>query len=398
MSPLFSNSPIRERLFRRYFLSQAVSWCGTSMAPIAVSFAAIDTGDSLGGLGLVLAARAVATLLFVVVGGVIADSRSKVKLLQVCCLTAGLTQCVAAWLLYTALATVYSLAVLEFINGAAAALMMPATQSIIPELVAMKRRNAANALLQQVRATLGVIGPVVAGVLVTAWGTPACLAVNGMCWLFAMMLLFGIKTDAVAALEPPVQALLEGWRYFIRVPWLRAVVASFTLLNALIALGTTTIGPWVIGEELSRSSWGFARSFQAIGLLAGSLIAARVFWSRPLYRSMIMCVCQALPFLVIGYAPTAAPLLYLAFFAAGTSIAFQSLAWKNVMQADIPQHLLSRVFAIDMLGSLVAVPVGQVLAAPLMNHLGLETTELMCFLLAAAGLFLCVLEPSLRRR
>jgi len=59
--------------------------------------------------------------------------------------------------------------------------MMPATQSIIPELVAMKRRNAADALLQQVRATLGVIGPVVAGVLVTAWGTPACLAVNGMC-------------------------------------------------------------------------------------------------------------------------------------------------------------------------------------------------------------------------
>ena len=89
MSPLFSNSPIRERLFRRYFLSQAVSWCGTSMAPIAVSFAAIDTGDSLGGLGLVLAARAVATLLFVVVGGVIADSRSKVKLLQVCCLRQG---------------------------------------------------------------------------------------------------------------------------------------------------------------------------------------------------------------------------------------------------------------------------------------------------------------------
>lgn len=66
--------PLRERGFRLLFTGRTISMAGSAMAPIALAFAVIDTlHGSTSDLGLVLAARAVPTVVFLLAGGVFAD-------------------------------------------------------------------------------------------------------------------------------------------------------------------------------------------------------------------------------------------------------------------------------------------------------------------------------------
>ena len=65
--------PFRSPAFRFLFVGRFVSYLGTAIAPVAVAFAVLDLGGSASDLGLVLAARSVPMIVFVLVGGVIAD-------------------------------------------------------------------------------------------------------------------------------------------------------------------------------------------------------------------------------------------------------------------------------------------------------------------------------------
>src|SRR5919201_6986786 len=59
--------------FRRYFVGQSTSYLGDGLLPVAISFAVLDLTGSASDLGLVLAARMVPVVVFLLVGGVWAD-------------------------------------------------------------------------------------------------------------------------------------------------------------------------------------------------------------------------------------------------------------------------------------------------------------------------------------
>ncbi|MFM9019672.1 MAG: MFS transporter [Actinomycetota bacterium] len=64
---------LREQSFRLRFTSQLLSAVGDTVASVAVPFAIIALGGGAGDIGLVLGARAVPLVLFLLIGGVWAD-------------------------------------------------------------------------------------------------------------------------------------------------------------------------------------------------------------------------------------------------------------------------------------------------------------------------------------
>ncbi|HWG57046.1 MAG TPA: MFS transporter, partial [Gaiellaceae bacterium] len=68
-----SLAPLRAREFRLLFLGRTISFAGTAIAPIALAFAVLDLTDSLASVGLVLAARTIPQIVFLLLGGVWAD-------------------------------------------------------------------------------------------------------------------------------------------------------------------------------------------------------------------------------------------------------------------------------------------------------------------------------------
>ncbi len=67
---------LRQRNFRVFFIGQTASQIGTGMVPVAISFAVLAHG-SVSDVGFVLAAGTVPLLVFLLVGGVIADRVSR---------------------------------------------------------------------------------------------------------------------------------------------------------------------------------------------------------------------------------------------------------------------------------------------------------------------------------
>jgi MFS family permease len=90
-------------------------------------------------------------------------------------------------------------------------------------------------------------------------------------------------------------------------------------------------------------------------------------------------------------------LLILASFVAGVAIELFGIGWDLSMQQHVPSHLLSRVYAYDALGSLVAIPVGQVLAGPTADAIGIREAVVLCAVVIMIVGAAATAVPAVRR-
>ena len=107
----------KERNFQLLFTGQAVSSFGNTLVPVALAFAVLDLTGSASDLGEVLGAQAVAQLVFLLIGGVIADRLSRRVLMIAADAVRGGAQLALGLLLVTAHPSVLTLAGLAAVVG-----------------------------------------------------------------------------------------------------------------------------------------------------------------------------------------------------------------------------------------------------------------------------------------
>src|SRR5918999_769913 len=101
LNRVHSAAPLREREFRLLFAGRTTSLVGTAIAPVALAFAVIDLTGSKTDLGLILAAREVPLIVFLLVGGIWADRLPRNVVMVGANVVSGLTQAATAALLIT---------------------------------------------------------------------------------------------------------------------------------------------------------------------------------------------------------------------------------------------------------------------------------------------------------
>ena len=144
--------------FRHLFFARLLTVLGNGIAPIALAFAVLDMGGSAADLGIVIAARSIFNVAFLLIGGVLADRYSRSKVLLYSSVIAAISQAIVACLVLDGSATIMLLALLGAINGAAAGTSLPASQSMVPQTVPVHCLREANAFVQ-----LGIYGGTVMG-------------------------------------------------------------------------------------------------------------------------------------------------------------------------------------------------------------------------------------------
>lgn len=356
-----SFAPLGHSGFRSYLVGRTISLLGNTLAPVAVAFAVLHVGGSAADLGLVLAARGVPQVLLLLFGGVIADRYSRQRVLVVACVVSGLVQAVAAGLLLTGAATVGMLAVVEAVHGAVSAFTLPAMAGVVPLVVPRSQWQQANALTSAGRTGAMMLGPALGGVIVATAGAGWGLAVDAATFLAAAAFYSLVRlpgNDRVPT-SSTLADLRAGWAEFTSRTWLWAVVLGFSLLNALYAGAWITLGPVVAEDTFGPAGWGFALTAMAAGMLLGTLLLLRLSWEHPLRVGMGGALLISVPIAALAF-PTHFPLLLVAAVIGGVGFDLFSINWETAMQENVPEEKLSRVFSYDMLGSFVAIPVGQV--------------------------------------
>ncbi|WP_070196069.1 hypothetical protein [Streptomyces oceani] len=111
------------------------------------------------------------------------------------------------------------------------------------------------------------------------------------------------------------------------------------------------------------------------GALVGGVLVARARTRHALRLGVAVVALDALPLLVLSQSAGLA-LLVVAMFVNGIAIELFSVAWDLSLQENIPQDRLARVYSYDALGSMLSLPLGEMLAGPLAERVGTRTTML----------------------
>ena len=391
-------APLRIPAFRWLTAGGTISRLGSGMAPIALAFGVLDLDGSAVELGLVVAARSIANIAFLLFGGALADRLPRSVLLTGSSVASAVTQAAVAVVIGARVDALWLLIALAAVNGAVSAIGQPVVTALVRESVPGELLTSANALHRLGVNTAGVIGTALAGIVVAFAGSAAGIAVDAATFAVAALCFARLRTAAPTRETRTSiwRDIADGWSAFASRTWLWAVVAAFTVLNAVWAGTADVLAPVVADASFGRAALGFVFAANTAGFLVGGLVALRLRPRRPLLVGLLVTLpIAAAPLLLVG--PSPVWLLLPAFFVLGIGVELFEVLWQTALQTHIDASLLARVASIDMVGSFVAIPIGQLAAGPAAHAIGLPQALLLGAVLGVVGVAGCIAVPQVRR-
>lgn len=368
-----------------------ISNIGTWMETVGVGILVTETTGKAGWTGLVAAAGFVPGALLGPIGGALADRLPRRRLLltttAIQTMLAGLLTVLAA--LGTPSPVIVTLVV--FGAGCTQAIGFPAYQSLLPDLVPQEDLVGAVAL-SSAQWNLGrVIGPALAGIVISLGGYAWAFAFNTVSFFAVIVAILMIR------LPPPaphggksiLDSIREGVRYTRRDPGLRVVVA-YMAVNTLLAAPFIALVPAMAIKVFDAGASGTAALTTAQGV--GAVIMALSlggFAARFGSRRTLLAVLWGLPPALVVYAvmPTIATSA-LAIFLVGFLYLGALSSFTSIAQLRAPAAVRGRVLSVlqVLLGSLY--PLGAILQGQVADAIGLRATTAGSALLMLAALVL----------
>ena len=267
-----------------------------------------------------------------------------------------------------------------------------------------RRRSAtstskqANALTQLSRSTLSVVSPALGALLVTLGSPAVAIAVDAVTFFASALLIASMRITSTvrATTKSIVGDLREGWREFISRPWVVAIIASFGLFQLTYFPALLVLGPTVAKEHLDGAAgWGTIIAIEAVGAVAGGLLALRMRVTRPLVWSELVIVPSGFLLLALAVPLPLAAIAGVGFLV-GMGFSIGENLYVTAFQRNIPEHALSRISSFDWFGSVALNPIGYALIGPVSEAIGIPETLVIASILNVLVCFSVLLVPSVR--
>jgi MFS family permease len=388
---------LQSRNFRLLLGCDIVSIAGTAVASVAIPFAVLAVGGSATDVGYVTVAALVPMIVFLLVGGVVADRLPRHQVMMAADALQCLAQAASAVILLAGVARIWELAVLAMLRGIGLGFYFPAALGLLPQTVPADQRAQANAIDRIGRYGGQIGGAALGGLLVGFAGPGWGLVIDAASFAAAVALRAGMRFPAGARSTRPTSRtgvfheMREGWRDFISRRWLWSIVAQFACIVAISTAATSVLGPVVAHTRLGGArSWGLILAGYAVGAMVGGMVMLKFQPRRMLLAATIAVFPTALMLFALAV-PLAAPLIAALSLIAGGCMTVFGVNWSTTMQQEIPPEKLSRLSSYDALGSFALSPVGAVVAGPLAGVFGpgpvLVAGGVVVIVLTAAVLF-----------
>ncbi|MFD7291349.1 MFS transporter [Streptomyces sp. NPDC059863] len=373
---------------------------GSQGALIASAFAVLELGGDAGDVGLVAAARTIPLVLFLLVGGALADRLPRHRVMVAANAVNCVSQATFAALVLTGDARLWQMMALAALGGTGHAFFSPASEGMLMSSVSGEQAARAFALYRMSMHGAGIGGAALGGALIAVIGPGWVLAVDAAAFLVAGALRAFLDVSHIPPREPGdgmIADLRDGWREFIGRPWLWTIVVQFAVVNAVVVAAESVYGPLVARDELGGAGpWGLALAAFGAGTVGGALVMMR--WKpRRLLLAGTLCVFP----LALPSAGLAIPLpgagLALVMFLTGLAVEVFGVSWMTALHQEIAEEKLSRVSAYDMLGSIGMIPVATALAGPAESAFGRTNALWGCSVLVILLTAAVLTVPDVRR-
>ncbi|MEU4068241.1 MFS transporter [Streptomyces wedmorensis] len=379
----------RERRFATFFTGHVVSKLGDAPVPVAFALAAYQVSHSAAALTWVLLSLWGARFFLVATGGRLADRHNRVKVMIGADLLRLFAQGALAVVVVSPLQLQsWHLCVSAALYGAGTALYNPAQIGLTPELVAEDRLQRANGLLSLVADVGFLLGPVLAGVLMSTvgfswilWLDVASFLVNLVCLLRLVRLYTPLRRTAPAPAADPApdgtapaaeddHRFRAGFAVMARYPWFSFGMALWFVVSLGIGL-TAVAGPVIAVESLGGAgAWSVLATCLAIGSLLGSLGVMSTTKQHPWKAASVVvtlgAVLQFVALTLRDELPTA--VLGASFALCALTTAACGIVWDTAYQSEIPERYLSRLGSVDNFVNAAGIPAGMLLGGLFADH------------------------------
>jgi MFS family permease len=393
-------SSLKVKYFRIYWLGMFVSLVGTWIQTVAQSWLVFQLTNSAFLLGVVGFLGSIPIFILSLFGGVLADRINKRNILIFTQAAFMLLAFLLAVLTQFKFITPAQIMFIALLNGVIMAFDAPARQSIVVELVGREHLFNAITLNSVAFNSSRIIGPAIAGVLISLIGMSGCFYLNGFSFLAVIIALFYIKfgKSTVRNNNSAYRDIKEGLIFVSRnrlILALVSVVAAISLFGTSYIILMPVFASHVLGVGVK--GLGGLMSSTGIGALLGSLGLARLGNFRSKGGLLIWSVFLFSVSLV-GFSLTKNYFLsiFVLIFVGCSSVIPIALV-NTLLQVNVPNEFRGRVMSLFMITFAGIVPFGNLISGTLAQSWGVSTALFFCGL-ACLVLFTLInfLFPRLR--
>ena len=371
---------LRHKNFRLYFGGQGISVIGTWVQRIALTWLVYRLTNSALLLGVVGFSGQIPLLIVTPFAGVLADRLNKHKILLY---TQGLSMVQAfilAALVLTNTIQVWEIIALSIILGIFDALDMPTRQSFMVEMVGDNRNDLGNAIAMNSSMVNGarLIGPAVAGILISAFGEGWCFLLNAISYVAVLYSLLKMELNhkpIASKKKETLKELKEGYQYAFGFKPIKSIL----LLLAVVSFMGTPIrilAPVFVKNILHGGAdmFGFLMGASGFGAFTGAIFLMNRKSVLGLGR-LIAYATSAFAIGLIAFALSQNIWLSMVFmFMTGIGMMIQLAGSNTMLQTIVDDDKRGRVMSFYAMSFRGMAPFGSLLAGAAAGIIGAPLT------------------------
>ena len=363
--------------FTLVVVGQIISLFGNAAVRFALPLYLLNQTGSSALYGAVTACAFLPAILLSPVGGIVADrvnKRNVMVILDFFTAALILAFCVLMGGVNLVVLLTVTLMILYGIAGA----YQPSVQASIPALTNQDNFMAANSIINTISSFASLMGPVLGGILYSAYGLKPVLLVCMVCFLMSAVMEIFIKipfqkrTSGGGILKTARSDFAQSIRFIRKEkPVIGKAVLVICGINLFLSAMIIVALPYLVTEVLDLDAsqanrlYGFAQGALAAGGLAGG-IGAGVFANKlAIHKSgnlVIACAVCVFPISVSLILFSSAIINYIAItvccFAIMVCSTIFTVQMMSFIQTETPQNLIGKVIAVILTVSMCAQPLG----------------------------------------
>lgn len=344
---------LRNQRFLYLWLGLLISIAGSQMQIAALFWhIRILTGNpqplALGGIGL---ARILPIIVFSFVGGPVADTLNRRRILFVTQTAMALVALVLAILTFTGQITIWYIYLLTAVQATALAFDGPARQAMIPNIVSAEDLPSAFSLSSIANNAGSILGPALSGIVIVALGQGYAYFFNAISFLaviVALALIGPVMQDSKKS-GIHLSAAMDGVRFILSKP----IILSTMLMDfvATFFASANTMMPIVAKDilKVGEIGYGWLSSAQAIGSVIAGIVVSQV---QKLHKQGLTFLIAVVIFgaaTVLFGATNAFAVAMFALILIGAADAVSTIIRNTIRQLNTPDYIRGRMTSVNQI-------------------------------------------------